>query len=147
MTPEHRGRGRVRDDAGSAMIEFIAVAIVLMVPLVYVILSVFEVQRSAFAVAEGARQAGRAYVTAGDGAEAQARALYAANLAVVDQGFEALPAGGLHVDAPSGFCGGGTVTVTLTMTAHPPMLGRAVNIPVTAEHTETIDEFQELDRC
>jgi hypothetical protein len=129
------------------MIEFIAVAIVLMVPLVYVILSAFEVQRSAFAVAEGARQAGRAYVTAGGGDEAEARALYAANLAVVDQGFDALPAGGLSVSAPSGFCRGGTVTVTLTMTAHPPMLGNAVNIPVTAEHTETIDEFQELEAC
>ena len=48
------------DEDGSATVEFVYLAILLMIPLVYVIISAFEAQRTAFAVAEAARQAGRA---------------------------------------------------------------------------------------
>ena len=58
-----------------------------MVPLVYVLLAVFQVQRAAFGVTEAARQAGRAFVTAGsDRRGARARA---AQLALADQGVTA----------------------------------------------------------
>jgi Flp pilus assembly protein TadG len=137
-------RARARDNDGSAIIEFIVMALVLMVPLVYVILSAFEVQRSAFGVAEAARQAGRAYATSGPDDDPQARAFYAANLAVADQGLGSLPAGGVSISTPGGFCAGATVTVTVSLVAHPPMLRGVVNIPVSAEHTETLDEFQDL---
>lgn len=136
------------DDSGSAVVEFTLLVVPLFVPLVYLILSLFEAQRTAFAVAEGARQAGRAYVTAGGGGEAQARALFAANLAVVDQGLPPLRPADLHVDAPQGFCGGGRVTVTLHGKASLPMLPRSAGtFAVSASHTEVIDELQGLPRC
>ncbi|MFI5955247.1 hypothetical protein [Cryptosporangium sp. NPDC051539] len=55
--PGHR---RPRGDDGSAIIEFVWGGVLLLVPLLYVVLAVFEVQRNAFAVTEAAREAGRA---------------------------------------------------------------------------------------
>lgn len=58
----------------------------LLVPLVYLLLSVFSVQRAAFAVTEAAREAGRAYATASSTSVARGRATYAAQLALTSQG-------------------------------------------------------------
>lgn len=75
-----------RGDDGNALVEFSYLAIVLMVPLVYVLLTVFQVQRASFGVTEAARQAGRAYATAEDTTSGLARAQVAARLAMQDQG-------------------------------------------------------------
>jgi Flp pilus assembly protein TadG len=142
------GQRRPAGDDGNATVEFVYLAILLMIPLVYVIISAFQAQRTAFAVAEAARQAGRAYVTAGGGDEATDRALFAANLAMTDQGIAELPPGALQITSPDGgFCAGATVTVTLTQEVELPLLERLTNLTVTGEHTETIDEFRNLDRC
>ena len=75
----------IRRDEGTAVVEFVFLAVLLMVPLVYVMLGVFDVQRAAFGVTEAARQAGRTFVTSGcDGARAQS----AAALALHDQGID-----------------------------------------------------------
>ena len=60
---------RPTGDAGNALVEFTYLAVLLMVPLVYVLLAGFQVQRAAFGVTEAARQAGRAYARADSGAE------------------------------------------------------------------------------
>ncbi len=59
------GRGD-RDEAGSAVIELVWVGILLLVPLLWIVLSVFEVQPGAYAVTSAARAAGRAYALAPD---------------------------------------------------------------------------------
>ena len=79
---------RPTGDDGNAIVEFSYLAVLLMVPLVYVLLSVFEVQRASFGVTEAARQAGRAYATADDPAQGRARAAAAASLAMRDQGLD-----------------------------------------------------------
>lgn len=79
-------------EAGSAIVEFVVLAVVVLVPLLYLVLAVAEVQRNVFAVTQAAREAGRAYATAPDEVSAAARADYAARLAVGDQG---LPPGGV----------------------------------------------------
>ena len=136
------------DETGSAIVEFALLVVPLMVPLIYLIIALFEAQRTAFAVAEGARQAGRAYVTAGGGIAAQGRALYAANLAVLDQGLPALAPSAMTVVAPQGFCGGGRVTITLHGKASLPLLPKsAATFAVSASHTEVIDELQGLPAC
>jgi Flp pilus assembly protein TadG len=71
------------DEAGTALVEFTYLAVLLMVPLLYVVLSVFDVQRAAFGVTEAARQAGRTWVTSGCDA---VRTRAAADLALHDQG-------------------------------------------------------------
>ena len=55
-----------RGDDGNAIVEFVYLAVLLMVPLVYVLLTVFQVQRAAFAASSAAREAGRVFVTTED---------------------------------------------------------------------------------
>ena len=60
MTPPRRG------EDGSALVELTWLGILLLVPMLWIVLSVFEVQRGAFAVSGAARAAGRAYALAPD---------------------------------------------------------------------------------
>jgi Flp pilus assembly protein TadG len=79
---------RIRDEAdgGNAILEFIFVAIVMLVPLVYLIASVAAVQRTQLAVSDAARNAGRAFATSATTGEATVRARAAVRLALSDQG-------------------------------------------------------------
>jgi hypothetical protein len=82
------GSGR---DAGNALVEFVGLSVLLLIPLVYLILGVFSVQRSAFAATEAAREAGRAFATAPSEQQGLARARLAAALALSDQGIRQAP--------------------------------------------------------
>lgn len=78
----------MRTQRGSALVEGTWLSLLLLVPLLYVVLAVFEVQRSAFGVSAAARAAGRAYATAPDEESGLARAEVAAHLALRDQGVD-----------------------------------------------------------
>ncbi len=80
---------RTRDDRGTALIEFIWLGLLLLVPLVYVLLAAFDVQRASYAVSAASRAAGRAFVLAPDQTSAYARAEAAARVALADQGIDA----------------------------------------------------------
>jgi len=55
-----RARVDPRGERGTALVEFTWLGVLLLVPLVYVMLSVFEVQRGAYAVSAASRSAARA---------------------------------------------------------------------------------------
>lgn len=138
---------RLRGDDGNALVEFTYLAVLLMVPLVYVLLTVFQVQRAAFGVTEAARSAGRAYVTADTAAQAEARAQEAADLAMRDQipGFGRADVG---YPAGRGLSPGGSVTVRVQHDVTLPILGGLLGrleprIPVRATHVEVVDRFRE----
>ena len=84
-----RLRERLREESGSALVEFVFVALVVFVPLVYLVAGFSAVQRGVFASTEAAREAGRAIGTAPDVATGLARAERAAALAVEDQSVDA----------------------------------------------------------
>ena len=70
--------------------EFVFLAVLLMVPLFYLVMTVSRVQAGAYAASTAAREAGRAYVTAvGRTLGSRARAEAAARIAFEDQGFGA----------------------------------------------------------
>ena len=75
----------VRGDGGNAVVEFVFLGVLLLVPLMYLVLAVSVVQRAVYGVTQAAREAGRAYAT-GTAENAAARADYAARLALEDQG-------------------------------------------------------------
>jgi Flp pilus assembly protein TadG len=79
-------RVRCGDDGGSAIVEFVFLAVVVMVPLVYLIAAVATVQRATLAVTQAARDAGRAFATSESDAEARQRVDAAVRLALADQG-------------------------------------------------------------
>jgi Flp pilus assembly protein TadG len=75
-----------RDDAGTAIIEFVFVAVIVLVPLIYLLAAVATVQRNSLAVNQAARDAGRAYATSESSGEARQRVAAAVRLALADQG-------------------------------------------------------------
>lgn len=77
-----------KDQRGTAIVEFVWLAILLLVPLLYIVLAVFDTQRASYAASAAARSASRAFVTAPDQASAYARAQAAARLAFGDQGID-----------------------------------------------------------
>lgn len=74
-------------DAGSAVVEFVFLAVVLMVPLLHLVMVMARLQAGSYAVTAAAREAGRAYVTAPASGQAAGRAQAAAAIAFSDQGF------------------------------------------------------------
>lgn len=124
--------------------------LILLLPLVYVVVSVFAVQRAAFATTAAARAAGRAYVLAPDDATGLAQAKEAASQAYADQG---LPGAGLAVDvtctpAPHR-ChqGGSVVRVVITSSAPLPLLPailgrRTPGISLDASFVVPVGQYQ-----
>jgi Flp pilus assembly protein TadG len=76
---------RRRDERGSALVEVVWLTVLLLVPLVYVLVAAFGVQRAAYGVSGAARAAARAYSLAPDEGSAAARARAAAAVALRDQ--------------------------------------------------------------
>ena len=81
-----RRDARRHDEQGSALVEFVWLAMLLLVPLVYLLLAVFDVQRASFGAAAASRAAGRAYALAATDDEGLRRARDAATVALDDQG-------------------------------------------------------------
>jgi hypothetical protein len=119
-------------ERGSAIVEFVFIALVVFLPLVYVIAGISAVQRGVFASTEAAREAGRALGTAPDIGVGQARAQAAVAIAVEDQSVQATDV--LLAYAPVGAgCGaagsyqpaltpGEEFTVCVTVTVRIPLL-------------------------
>lgn len=90
--------GKTRDgggsDAGRALIEVVFLAVLLLIPTVYILATVMRIQAATFAVAQGARDAGRVMDSAPSTAVGVARAEEIAAIALADQ---RVPADGLDV--------------------------------------------------
>ena len=91
MNPRRLSLSKPRDESGTALVEFVWLAILLIVPLLYIVLAAFDIQRAAYAASSAARSAGRAFVTAPDQASGYARVEAAVRLAYRDQGIESQP--------------------------------------------------------
>ncbi|MEQ1736044.1 MAG: hypothetical protein ABL886_06545 [Rhodoglobus sp.] len=76
------------DDRGSASLEFVTVGMVLLVPLVYLVLTMSAIQAGSLAAEGAARQAARVFVQSGTEEEANAAALRALEFALTDHGVE-----------------------------------------------------------
>lgn len=77
---------QLRDDTGGAAVELVAAVVLLLVPVIYLVVAISQVQAAAFATEGAARDVVRAYVIAEDDAEAVRRADAVAALALGDHG-------------------------------------------------------------
>ena len=144
--------GRRRDERGTALVEFSWLAILLLVPLLWIVLAVFEVQRGAFAISAAARAAGRAYALADTDAMGEARAGRAARQALADQGLDEAPLDLRVTCTPYPHaCHAGTsvITVRVATSVSLPWLPKSFGLgePVFAldsSHTVPIGQFQEV---
>lgn len=63
-----------RDDEGSAAVEFLLVGLIVLVPLVYLVIALGQIQNGALAAEAAARHLARAIATSSDAGDAQRRA-------------------------------------------------------------------------
>ncbi len=136
-------------DRGSAMVEFIALGVGVLVPLVYVVLAAAAVQSAVFASTQAVREAGRAFTSAMTPAQAMVRAQGAARLAFDDHGID-LPADALTIACAPGPClsPGAAVTVVMSWRVPVPWLpaglaGEAPGlVPVHVRHVVPVDDYR-----
>jgi Flp pilus assembly protein TadG len=100
-------------ERGSAIVEFVFVAILVMVPLVYLVVAIAVVQRANLAVTNAAREVGRAIATADSPEEAGVRAEAALRLALQAQSLEPSDVDLVYVDI-SADCGSPSMAPMLT---------------------------------
>jgi hypothetical protein len=140
-----RLRRRAADESGNAILEFHTVGLLLLLPLVYVLLTVLDVQRAAFGTTQAAREAARVYAQHGDTATAR----YAAQVALDDQGLSGDPTT-VDISCLSRTCPAPAARVRVVVAADVPLpflpkvLVGAVHaeIPVVAEHEVTLDAYR-----
>ena len=139
---------RPAGDEGSAIVEFLGVALLLLVPVVYLILVLGQLQAAAFAVEGAARQAARTLVAADDEPSGMQRAVASVGIALADQGFTDPPEQSMVVTCPGGcVTPGGSATVTVgidvVLPGVPGWLQDVVplSIPVEATATAQRDSF------
>jgi hypothetical protein len=111
-----RLRARVRarlglSEHGNAIVEFTFLSILFLVPLVYIMLGVFNVQRAMYATSSAARDASRAFTLAGNCGEAEAAAQRAFDLAFQDQQLDPGSDGELRMSSEGGCLQPGSVAV------------------------------------
>jgi TadE-like protein len=136
-------------DEGSALVEFVFLAVVMLVPIVYLIVTLARIQAGTLAVEQASREAGRVFVTAPNPASGRSRAQFAAALSYRDQGFAPPRAGQVTVDcsAPRCLAPGSRVSVRTELTVVLPGVPRflaqlmPVSITVAATHMSTVDAF------
>lgn len=73
---------------GTATIEFVWLSILLLVPLVYVLVAVFDTQRAAYGTSTASRSAARVFLQSPDVTTGERRARLAAQVAMQDQGVD-----------------------------------------------------------
>ena len=152
------GPGRARDPGntgydggqrGSAVVEFTFLGLLLMVPVVYFIITVGQIQGGSFAVVGAADQAAKVFVTQPDASSGRAAAEQATMVALADYGH---PAGNasveIHCDS-GGDCmaAGSAVTVTVRLTVPLPFVpfGEALRLnagELSASATQVVGRFR-----
>ena len=148
-------RRAVAGDAqsGNAIVEFVYLAVLLMVPLVYVLITVFRVQAASYAVSSAAREAGRVYATSSSIDEADGRAFAAARLVMADSNLP-LDSDQLQITCSTNPClqPGSQVDVVMTYNVALPLVPRffsdraPASIHVTSSHLEVVDRYQTAAR-
>ncbi|MEJ5914168.1 pilus assembly protein [Pseudokineococcus sp. 1T1Z-3] len=116
-------------ERGSALVEFVVLGTLLLVPVVYLVLCVAQLQAAAFAVEGAAREAARVVAAPGPQAAAASDARAVVDLALADQGFER-GSGRLEVRCEATPCSSPDARVTTTVSLDVVLPG--VPAPVTA---------------
>jgi len=139
-----------RDDEGSAVLEFLLVGLVLLVPVVYLIVALGLIQNHALGVEAAARHAARAIATATGDADAEARGqrILAAIAGEYDIAPDAMTVS-LSCAGTTARCPDAGATIVVTVRASvalplvPPVLGldQLARVPVEAQAVHKVSRF------
>jgi hypothetical protein len=142
-----------RAEEGSAVVEFVTLGVLMLLPLVYLVLTLGRLQAGAFAVDGAAREAARAFAAAPDDATARARAVAVVRLGLKDEGFDSDPAAAMSVQCSATPCltPRGRVAVQVAVDVVLPGIPAFVDhfasthVTVRSEHVDTVDAFRPVD--
>jgi hypothetical protein len=140
--------GAGRGEGGSAVVEFVFLAVLMMIPLIYLVMMLGRLQAGAYAAATAAREAGRAYVTAESEESAGRRAEVASRIAFQDHGFGDNGRVVLSCDGAPCLRPEGRIAVTTEVTVPLPLVpsfARSViplEVPLSASHVAVVDRFR-----
>lgn len=136
LVPERNSVERAGREEGSAIVEFVFLAVLLMVPVVYLILTVGQVQGGAYAVVGAADQAAKVFVLHQDASAAEGAAAQAMEMAVTDMGFDPANAQ-LSISCDGGcFTPGSLVTAHVQLWVELPVVG---SLPGITAKAATVD--------
>jgi Flp pilus assembly protein TadG len=137
---------------GSALVELTWLGILLILPMLWIVMSVFQVQRGAFGVSAAARAAARAYALAPDDSSGVDHAREAARVALDDQGVHGVtPDVRVSCTPYPGDCHQGTSVITVSVHSRvvlplmPSALGgNRPSFALDASQTVPIGQFQDV---
>ena len=138
----------VRGEDGSAIVEFVFLGVLLLIPLVYLTMAVARVQAGSYAVTTAAREAGRAFVTAEAGQDPAARARAASEVAFRDQGFVDVGTLGITCSASPCLTPEARIETTTRVTVPLPLVPAfardvvPLEVPLTASYLSVVDRFR-----
>lgn len=139
-------RQRRSSEQGSAVVEFTFLALLLMVPLVYFVITVGQIQGGSFAVVGAADQAAKVFVAQPDSSTAQATAERAVALALSDFGHQPDRATMTTTCNPADCQAAGTaVTVTVRLGVPLPFVPFAEGLSATeveASSTQLVGRYR-----
>ncbi|MHA7181098.1 hypothetical protein ACX80J_13370 [Arthrobacter sp. MDB2-24] len=150
-----RARGRRQPPAwraplggedGNAVVEFVFLGVVLLVPVVYLVLTVGQLQGGSFAVVGAADQAAKVYVDAPTPQAADSRARQAVRIALADFGFGEDQAAVDIACSEECLAPGSTVTVVVRLEVPLPLVpgiagSHASAATVDATSTQIVERF------
>lgn len=141
---------KLRSDGGSASLEFITAGMILLLPMVYLILTMSQIQGGSFAVEGAARQAARVFVQSDDPDAASSAARRAVDFALDDAG---LAAGTAIIDVTCSpkplacLTRNSNVTVVVRLVVPLPLVPPALEVvsplgvPLEASATQKVSRF------
>lgn len=131
-------------ERGSAVVEFVFLGALLLVPVVYFVIAVAQVQGGSFAVVSAADHAAKVFVTADTQAAAHSQAEQAALLSIQDFGFRPGDLG-MAIGCGGGAClePGSTVTVNVSLDVPLPLMaGLDLSFAtVTSTATQIVERY------
>ena len=145
MSPANSWRGAYAPEDGNVFVEFIAVVIVLLLPLIYFAQSVAIVTKSNLAIQNASQLAARAFVVSSSDAVARVHARSAVTAVITDAH---LPRTGLRISvkcsAAPCLTASQEVSISVSSQVSTPAFGFVPRhvFTVSATHTETVDEIR-----
>ena len=132
-------------ERGSSTIEFTWLTLLLLVPLVYVVVAVFQTQRTAYGVSAASEAAARAFIASRSVEGAPARANQAARVVLADHGVSAAKVS-THCK-PACFEPGSTVIVRVSASQRLPLAPAVLGDPIAkfevdSTHTEPFGRYR-----
>lgn len=139
---------RAADDRGNTLVEFVVLAVVLLIPTLYLVLTLGSVQGAVFAGDVIARDAARIHATQTDEQTASARSRAHADMVLEDFGLATQDV--LTISCTEDPCAspGSLVTATVRVAVPVPGLGPVLGgqgpVVISAQHTAPADQHRQL---